>query len=512
METLQTPQVLGGTIAETGIKNTIPQNPTGTYLASVSEGFPEITQTPIASGGIPPAGGDLNGMLNLLSQFYFFTQNGGIYTFNEDVSTAIGGYAKGAVLWYQSPNGENIQVISNIENNTNNFNNDPSLIGDDTKPWSYVDTKLSNMPVASIVSFDYPCDIGGLEPLNDVSNPNGKLLSGVDTLYPDFWELMLDNKQKSVEGDTVYDRYNKTQEEYTAELTAKGFCGFYVIDEVNKTVRLPYYGTAFLQGCDSIDIDRSAGLPNIEGTFSGVGQAYNPSPTPATLTGAFYRKNTSDNSPQGVKIQNDGGRDDYFGFDASRYNNVYGASTTVQPKSVMVYYYVVCGNTATGSSIINVNGKQDKMQYEDLPVPTSSTAGDVFQYTGEDTLSLTNGYFYKSTQTGTVPSSATISQTVGSGLSDLAVVVATFETQTTTSGNYVFTYGESSWLFEGEIVNLTSYGISYTGTPTQGDELTVIYTASYNTYSWEEVPTMNAYNKTEIDDMIGDVSDLLAQI
>lgn len=506
METLQTPQVLGGTIAETGIKNTIPQNPTGTYLASVSEGFPEITQTPIASGGIPPAGGDLNGMLNLLSQFYFFTQNGGIYTFNEDVSTAIGGYAKGAVLWYQSTNGENIQVVSNIENNTNNFNNDPSLIGDDTKPWSYVDTKLSNMPVASIVSFEYPCDIGGLEPLNDVSNPNGKLLSGVDTLYPDFWELMLDNKQKSVEGDTVYDRYNKTQEEYTAELTAKGFCGFYVIDEVNKTVRLPYYGTAFLQGCDSIDIDREAGLPNITGSSQAqdgyIRTSHNASGAISNLIRAGGSSRTGDGGQTAA----------YFNFDASWSNPIYGKSTTVQPKSVMVYYYIVCGNTATGSSIINVNGKQDKMQYEDLPVPTSSTAGDVFQYTGEDTSTLTNGYFYKSTQTGTVPSSATISQTVGSGLSNLSVVVSTFETQTTISGNYVFTYDGDEWILGGNIVNLTNYGISYTGTPVLDDELTVVYTASYNTYSWEEIPTMNAYNKTEIDDMIGDVADLLAQI
>ena len=505
METLQTPQVLGGTIAETGIKNTIPQNPTGTYLASVSEGFPEITQTPIASGGIPPAGGDLNGMLNLLSQFYFFTQNGGIYTFNEDVSTAIGGYAKGAVLWYQSPNGENIQVVSNIENNTNNFNNDPSLIGDDTKPWSYVDTKLSNMPVASIVSFEYPCDIGGLEPLNDISNPNGKLLSGVDTLYPDFWELMLDNKQKSVEGDTVYDRYNKTQEEYTAELTAKGFCGFYVIDEVNKTVRLPYYGTAFLQGCDSIDIDREAGLPNIQGQFVG-GRAGNGA-SEADIKPPFYKIRTYGGAGTGTSNQSV-----IIGMDLSTKNDTYGKSTTVQPKAVMVYYYIVCGNTATGSSIINVNGKQDKMQYEDLPVPTSATAGDVFQYTGEDTSTLTNGYFYKSTQTGTVPSSATISQTVGSGLSDLAVVVATFETQTTTSGNYVFTYNGSDWSLGDTIIDLTDYGISYTGTPTQGDELTVVYTASYNTYTWEEIPTMDAYNKSEINDMIGDVADLLAQI
>ena len=503
MQSMNLPQVLGGYIAEMGIKNTIPQNATGTYLASVSEGFPEITQKPIANGGIPPAGGDLNGMLNLLSQFYFFTQNGGVYTFSEDVSTAIGGYPKGAVLWYQSQDGANIQVVSNIEDNTNNFVDDPSLIGDSDKPWSYVDTKMSNLPVGALIPSEYPLGIAGLEPLNDPTEPNGKLLSNVDTLYPDFWNICVENKTKSVNGDTLYDRFNKTQAEYTTELSSKGFCGFYVVDEVNKTIRLPYYGTAFLQSCNGIDIDREAGLPNITGSFNPAGN-----PTGAyDLSGAFYAGTTKRHS-------NDGSANDArtIYFDASRSSSVYGNSTTVQPKAVMVYYYVVCGNTATGSSLININGKQDKMQYDVLPTPTATIANDVFQYIGEDTSSLTNGYFYKAEVSGTVSSTISISQTSGSGLSGITVNKTTFETQTTTTGNYVFTYLGSDWYLNTDAVDLTDYGISFTGTPTEGDELTVVYTASYNTYTWEEIPTMDAYNKSEINDMIGDVATLLSQI
>ena len=178
----------------------------------------------------------------------------------------------------------------------------------------------------------------------------------------------------------------------------------------------------------------------------------------------------------------------------------------------MVYYYVVCGNTATGSSLININGKQDKMQYDVLPTPTATIANDVFQYIGEDTSSLTNGYFYKAEVSGTVSSTISISQTSGSGLSGITVNKTTFETQTTTTGNYVFTYLGSDWYLNTDAVDLTDYGISFTGTPTEGDELTVVYTASYNTYTWEEIPTMDAYNKSEINDMIGDVATLLSQI
>ena len=57
----------------------------------------------------------------------------------------------------------------------------------------------------------------------------------------------------------------------------------------------------------------------IRGTFSGVGQAYGSTARPATLTGAFYRVNTTNQPSQGVVIRNtDGEKDDYFGFDTNK--------------------------------------------------------------------------------------------------------------------------------------------------------------------------------------------------
>ena len=521
MQSLVLPQILASAIAENGIKNPIPQNSTGTYLASVDEGYPEITLTPIAEGGIPPAGGDLNGMFNLLSQFYFFNQNGGTYTYNSTVSSMIGGYPKGAVLWYNGIDGSHIQVVSNVENNTNNFIENPSFIGDSEKPWSYVDTKISNMPIGSIVTSDFPIGTDGLEPLNHPNFPNGKLLSNVDVQYPDFWNLCLANKDKAVNGDILFARYNKTQVEYDAELNAKGFCGFYVIDENAKTVRLPYLKEAFIQGSNGTDIDVDAGLPNINGTFGLPDDTYPVTNEAFYVTGVREYRNQSDSSGSGWQI----------GFDASRSSTIYGNSNTVQPDAVMVFYYLVCGNTSAGSSVIGIDGKQDKMQFESMPVASEGLEGKIFQYIGTTNASYTNGYFYKCVQTGTVNPTASITQSGSGGMSDLDVVASTFASQISESGTYTFTYNNNDWFLESSAVDLTDYGISYTGTPVDFDVLTVVFTAGYNTYSWNNVSVMDAQTVsnlvTSIDsastdsqypsakcvyDIIGDIESLLASI
>ena len=259
---LTLPQVLAQTFAADGDKNTIPNDATGTQNASLEEGFPQVTEKTIATGGIPPVRKDFNGAINLMSQFYFFTQNGGTYTFNQSVSDAIGGYPLNAVLWYFGVDGTKTQVVSNIANNGYNFVNNPDYIGDSSKPWSKVSTEKSNLPMGTIISYDAPSDDFGLEPLNDPAYPTGKLIQNASNTYPTFWDSCV-AKKALASSDTTYSRYNHTQAEYDAELSSKGFCGWYVIDEINNTIRLPYYGAAFLQGYTSGDVDKQAGLPNI---------------------------------------------------------------------------------------------------------------------------------------------------------------------------------------------------------------------------------------------------------
>ena len=341
----------------------------------------------------------------------------------------------------------------------------------------------------------------GLEPLNSVDYPTGKLLTNVNVAYPDFWNLCVENKEKAQNGNVLYSRYNKTQAEYDAELNAKGFCGFYVIDEEAKTIRLPYLAEAFMQGSNGVDIDIEAGLPNITGTF-GIDNAHI-----GASSGAFSAGNPRTTS---LSTSSNNGYTEYF--NAANSNPIYGRSSTVQPKSVMVFYYVVCGNTSAGSSVIGIDGKQDKMQFDSMPEATQGLAGKIFQYTGATNANYVNGYFYKCTQTGSTPSSATITQSGSGSMTDLAVNVVTFQTQVSQSGTYTFGYSDGNWILGSLTVDLADYGISYSGTPENSDELQVDFVLGYNTYEWQYVPVMDSYSKEYIDDMIGDLETILSQI
>lgn len=137
MKQLTTPNVITGPFAssEAALKNAIPNEPTGNYAASMAEGFPAITMTPTSLGGTPPDGRDLNGILNLVSQFYFQFQNGFQATFNQNVSDAIGGYPMGAVLWYYPAGATKmVPLMSLIEDNTYNFVTNPEYI--DGEHWT----------------------------------------------------------------------------------------------------------------------------------------------------------------------------------------------------------------------------------------------------------------------------------------------------------------------------------------------------------------------------------------
>lgn len=101
--------------------------------ASWDTGFPIATMIPISSGGIPPEGSDMNGVLNSISAHSAFTGGGGQYKWSSEYVSAKGGYSKGSVI--QADSGEE-SYVSAIDDNTSNFNDDPSSIGDKWKPYS----------------------------------------------------------------------------------------------------------------------------------------------------------------------------------------------------------------------------------------------------------------------------------------------------------------------------------------------------------------------------------------
>lgn len=96
----------------------IPENSTGTNRASFQEGWPSITSTPIADGGLPPNRLDFNGIGTLLTTWLYAIQQGQFTTFDSTVSTKIGGYPQNATLWYVSGGVPQYMVRSKVANNT----------------------------------------------------------------------------------------------------------------------------------------------------------------------------------------------------------------------------------------------------------------------------------------------------------------------------------------------------------------------------------------------------------
>ncbi|WP_157653234.1 hypothetical protein [Burkholderia ubonensis] len=122
MQSNQTPTLVPLPFAANGTKNTIPEaSQIGITpgAASLNDGFPPLTFTPIAAGGIPPAGADFNGVLNLITQSIRWAHAGGRYAFSSTFSADanVGGYPAGAVLMSADQQGS---WLSLNDNNTDN--------------------------------------------------------------------------------------------------------------------------------------------------------------------------------------------------------------------------------------------------------------------------------------------------------------------------------------------------------------------------------------------------------
>lgn len=85
--------------------------------ASYTDGFPPLTRTPLAAGGKPPFGTDMNGILNAITAVQQWQSAGGLFTYDSALSTAIGGYPKGAILLKADLTGT---WLNGVEGNTSN--------------------------------------------------------------------------------------------------------------------------------------------------------------------------------------------------------------------------------------------------------------------------------------------------------------------------------------------------------------------------------------------------------
>jgi hypothetical protein len=81
--------------------------------ASWTDGFVPLNATPVASGGIPPTKGDMNGGLFQMSSVDLWMCAGAGFPYNSAFQAAIGGYPKGARVLMASGNGYWVSAVDN---------------------------------------------------------------------------------------------------------------------------------------------------------------------------------------------------------------------------------------------------------------------------------------------------------------------------------------------------------------------------------------------------------------
>lgn len=87
--------------------------------ASLYDGFPPVTFIPESSGGTPPAGADMNGLLNQVTQWVQWLNAGAPIFYDAAFQAQIGGYPKGALI---SAPSSTFWWLSVVENNLTNPN------------------------------------------------------------------------------------------------------------------------------------------------------------------------------------------------------------------------------------------------------------------------------------------------------------------------------------------------------------------------------------------------------
>lgn len=211
--------------------------------------------------------------------------------------------------------------------------------------------------IGEIVSSTIPLTDAGLHLLD------GALIqgSGIYSAFVDYIADLYDS------GD--YTAIFETEANWQTAVTTYGVCGKFVYDSTNNTVRLPKI-TGIVEGTTDLtalgDLVE-AGLPNITDNLQTHAINWNlnsiiiNSSTGLFKDGSSFSSEYTSAQPVGHAS---GGK--YIEFDASRSNAVYGNSTTVQPQTIKVLYYIVIA-TSTKTDIevdidevvTDLNGKAD---------------------------------------------------------------------------------------------------------------------------------------------------------
>ena len=185
-------------------------------------------------------------------------------------------------------------------------------------------------------------------------------IAGTRYGYPDYYQKLineyqgLNNTTDTVDSVTVtinanghkfYDIADKATFDNMYAITGEAW--YYGIDITNERIFLPR-STRFKNGTN-VDVGeyQAAGLPNITGNTGFIKWGTNQGTDGAITTSlASHNKATTSDGNQWAES--------HFAFSASDSNPIYGASNTVEYSSTKLIPYMVVGNTANESSVIDV--------------------------------------------------------------------------------------------------------------------------------------------------------------
>lgn len=115
-----------------------------------------------------------------------------------------------------------------------------------------------------------------------------------------------------------------------------------------NTFNLPNLLDKFIEGSETVGTSKDAGLPNITGTTG-----YTVTANDDTTTGALSKGSQSTTGCPSVAAGP--GKFTVLDFDASKSNNIYGSSNTVQPSSVTLLPCIKAYGSVTNASDVDVS-------------------------------------------------------------------------------------------------------------------------------------------------------------
>lgn len=163
----------------------------------------------------------------------------------------------------------------------------------------------------------------------------GETISNADQVYPDFYTWVNTHTELQI-----------SAADYETALSTYGECPKYVIDTVNKTIRLPKL-TNYIKAANLTDkiTQSDAGLPNVTGSVrTSFLLDIEPNQPTSALQGSIV------GSPQQLGSGGAGSKGNNLLLDLSTNNSIYGNSNTVTPAHTTLYPWVAVFNAAVPAS------------------------------------------------------------------------------------------------------------------------------------------------------------------